>query len=291
MPTDAVMDAPANASGAAPPLVRKDVRRHSLVVRITHWVNVLALSLMLLSGLNIFNAHSALYWGKKATFATPWLSIQAEATPKGWRGVTQVGSWHFDTTGVLGASKVGGMMQPRAFPAWATLPSNTWLSLARRWHFFWAWVFAINGLIYIGSALLGGHLKRDIFPTGHDIADLPRDVIDHARFRFPTGWEATRYHVLQKLAYFSTAFLVLPLIVLTGMTMSPGLNAAFPFLLDVFGGRQSARSIHFICAMAIVAFVVVHLVMVLLTNPFNQIRAMITGKFAIKVPEGEEAAP
>jgi thiosulfate reductase cytochrome b subunit len=290
MPTDAVMDAPA-ALDAKPPLVRREVRRHSLVVRITHWVNVLALTLMLLSGLNIFNAHSALYWGSKSTFDKPWLSIQAEATPKGWRGVTAFGPWKFDTTGVLGASKVKGAMQPRAFPAWATLPSNTWLSLARRWHFFWAWVFAINGLIYIGSALLGGRLKRDLLPTGHDIRDIPRDLIDHARFKFPKGWEATRYHVLQKLAYVGTAFLVLPLIVLTGMTMSPGLNAAFPFLLDIFGGRQSARSIHFICAVLIVAFIIVHLVMVLLTNPLNQIRAMITGKFAIKVREGEEAPP
>jgi thiosulfate reductase cytochrome b subunit len=120
---------------------------------------------------------------------------------------------------------------------------------------------------------------------------LPKDVIDHILLRFPKGWDAQHYHVLQRLANFGAAFVVLPLIVLTGMTMSPGLNAAFPFLLDVFGGRQSARSIHFICAMLIVAFIVVHLAMVVLTGPINQIRAMITGNYAIRVPAGEEAAP
>ena len=94
--------------------------------------------------------------------------------------------------------------------------------------------------------------------------------------------------MLQKLAYFGTAFVVLPLIVLTGMTMSPALNAAFPFLLDVFGGRQSARSIHFICAMLAVLFIIVHLVMVVLSGPINQVRGMITGRFAIKAPAGED---
>jgi thiosulfate reductase cytochrome b subunit len=289
MPTDAVIDAPAPT--AKPPLVTRKVPRHGLIVRLTHWINVVALSFMLLSGLNIFNAHSALYWGQKATFDKPWLSIQAGGVNGIWKGDTQIGSMHFNTTGVLGASKTYGEMGPRAFPAWATFPTGTYLSLARRWHFFFAWIFAINGLIYVLTAILSRHLSRDIFPGPKQLRTLPRDIVDHILLRFPKGWEATRYHVLQRLAYFGTAFVVLPLIVLTGMTMSPGLNAAFPFLLDIFGGRQSARSIHFICAMLAVAFIVVHLVMVLLTGPFNQIRAMITGKYAIKVPAGEEAHP
>lgn len=288
MPTAATMDA---APAPPPALVRRKVPRHSLVVRLTHWINVVALSFMLVSGLNIFNAHSALYWGQKANFAHPWFSIQGGKAPTGWKGETQIGSLRIDTTGVLGASKRNGEMQPRAFPVWATLPADTWLSLARRWHFFWAWIFAVNGLIYLGTAIIGGHLKRDIFPGPKDLRTLPKDIVDHILLRFPKGWEAARYHVLQKLAYFGTGFVVLPLIVLTGMTMSPGLDAAFPFLLDVFGGRQSARSIHFICAMLIVAFVVVHLVMVVLTGPMNQIRAMITGRYAIKVAPGEEAHP
>jgi thiosulfate reductase cytochrome b subunit len=284
MPAEAVIDTP-----VAPPSERRSVPRHRLLVRITHWVNVVAISFMLLSGLNIFNAHAALYWGSISTFDRPWLSIQAFPTPQGFKGVTQIGPAKFDTTGVLGASKTDGVMEPRAFPHWATIPSGVVLSEARRWHFFWAWFFAINLTVYVVSAIVSGHLRRDIFPGAKDIADLPRDVVDHLRLRFPKGWEATRYHVLQKLAYFGTAFAVLPLIVLTGMTMSPALNAAFPFLLDVFGGRQSARSIHFICAMLVVLFVIVHLVMVLLTGPINQVRAMITGRYAIKVPAGDTA--
>ncbi|MDB5452058.1 MAG: hypothetical protein JWO33_636, partial [Caulobacteraceae bacterium] len=231
MPADAVIET--GASKADPVLVTRKVARHGLIVRITHWINVVALSFMLLSGLNIFNAHSALYWGKKSDFAHPWLSIQGGSTPAGWRGETRIGPLKLDTTGVLGASKVDGVMQPRAFPAWATLPSGTWLSLDRRDHFFWSWIFAINGLIYLVSALIGGHLKRDVFPGPRDLRDLPRDLVDHIRFRFPTGWEATRYHVMQKLAYFGTAVVVLPLMVLTGLTMSPAMNAAFPFLLDL----------------------------------------------------------
>jgi thiosulfate reductase cytochrome b subunit len=287
MPSDAVIDT--DAAPAQPKLVTRKVSRHSLTVRITHWINVVAVSFMLLSGLNIFNAHSALYWGQKADFARPWLSIQAGGTNGVWKGDTQIGAWHFDTTGVLGASKTDGVMGPRAFPAWATFPKTTFLALARRWHFFWAWIFAINGAIYVASALIGGHFRRDILPGPKALATLPKDIVDHIRLRFPKGWEATRYHVLQQIAYLGTAFVVLPLLVLTGMTMSPGLDAAFPFLLDVFGGRQSARSIHFICAMLVVLFVLVHLVMVLLTGPFNQVRAMVTGKYAIKVPQGEAA--
>lgn len=283
MPAEAVIDAL-----AAPQLERRSVKRHGLIVRVTHWINVVAITFMLLSGLNIFNAHPALYWGSISSFDRPWLSIQPEATLKGWRGHTQIGPLKFDTTGVLGASKTDGAMIPRAFPHWATIPSDVVLSEARRWHFFWAWIFAINGAIYALSSIVGGHFRRDIFPGRKDIADLPRDFVDHLRLRFPRGWEATRYHVLQKLAYFGAAFVVLPLIVLTGITMSPALNAAFPFLLDLFGGRQSARSIHFIGVTLVVLFVIVHLVMVLLSGPLNQVRAMITGRYAIKVPVGEK---
>ena len=97
-------------------LVTRKVARHALVVRITHWINVVAISFMLLSGLNIFNAHSALYWGKKADFAHPWLSIQGGATPKGVKGTTQIGPLTLDTTGVLGTSKDHGVMQRQGVP-------------------------------------------------------------------------------------------------------------------------------------------------------------------------------
>ena len=107
-------------------------------------------------------------------------------------------------------------------------------------------------------------------------------MVDHAKLHFPKGEAARRYNVLQKLTYMGVAFVLLPLMVLTGLTMSPGLDSAFHVLLDVFGGRPSARSIHFICASLLVAFVVVHVVMVLVSGVWNNLRSMITGKYAIE---------
>ena len=264
------------------------VPRHSLTVRLTHWINVVSLTLMLLSGLNIFNAHPSLYWGAKSAFANPWLDLSGAQVGGHWQGTTTVAGARFDTTGVLGASKVGGGYQARAFPAWATLPSQTYLSIARRWHFFFAWVFGINGFIYLASGLVGGHLKRDLAPTWAQLkpSHILHEIIDHARLRFAKGEEARRYNVLQKGAYLAVALVLLPLMVLSGMTMSPGLDAAFPWLLDLFGGRQSARSIHFITASLVVAFIIVHLIMVVISGLWNNLRSMITGRYAIDIEEG-----
>lgn len=279
MTSEAIPLSTAPQAKAQPP--RLSVPRHRLIVRVTHWINVLALSLMLLTGLNIFNAHPALYWGLYSTFDHPWLSLTAQNTAHGLQGVTQVGPYRLDTTGVLGASNEMGQLAPRAFPAWATLPHGTYLSDARAWHFFWAWIFATNLAVYIVSGLINRHLARDVIPHWKDFRNLGADVVDHLRLRFHKGWAALRYGPLQRIAYAVTALIILPLIVLTGMTMSPGLDARFPFLLDLFGGRQSARSIHFICAMLAVGFVIIHLIMVVLTGPLNQVRGMITGRFKI----------
>ena len=269
------------------PLARKRpakvlVARHSLAVRITHWINVLSLVLLLFSGLQIFNAHPALYWGQASDFSNPWLSMRGGDGV----GMTYVAGREFDTSGLFGFS--GG--RERGFPGWLTLPSDQNLALGRNWHLFFAWVFGVNGLIYILTGFLSRHFLRDLAPTGADARGFFRDALHHLTFHTQTGQAATRYIGAQKLLYLGMIFLVLPLIILTGMTMSPGLNAAFPFLLDLFGGRQSARSIHFICATLIVLFVVIHVLMVLLTGPINQLRGMITGKYAI-VPDERESAP
>jgi len=263
------------------------VRRHSGVTRITHWLNVLALSLLLMSGLQIFNAHAALYWGQKAAFDRPWLEIGAQQHGDKLVGVTNLGALHLTTTGVLGVS---GRQQPRAFPAWATVPSWRDLAAGRRWHFFFAWLFVVNGAVYLLTSLLGGHLARDLWPRRAELSPrhLWHEVVTHARLQFPKGEAARRYNVLQKLAYLAVALVLLPLMVGTGLTMSPGIDAAWPWLLDLFGGRQSARSIHFICASLIVMFVIVHLAMVLASGLFNNLRSMITGRYAIET-EGEAA--
>jgi len=262
------------------------VSRHSRIVRITHWVNAIALFFLLLSGLQIFNAHPALYWGQRSDFAHPWLLTGAYEAGGQLHGVTRIGDAAFDTTGFLGASKERGIVVARGFPAWLTIPAQRYLALGRRWHFFFAWLFAINGAILMASALISGHLRRDLVPTGDQLrpTHVIAEVWHHLRLRFPKGEEARRYNVLQKSAYLGVVALLLPLMVLTGMTMSPSLDAMFPGLVDLFGGRQSARSIHFITASLIVLFFAVHMAMVVLSGTWNNIRSMITGRYAIEVP-------
>lgn len=271
------------------PAARKTlVRRHGLLVRVSHWVNALTLLLLLMSGLQIFNAHPSLYWGEASRFSRPWAATRAVELRGEPAGVTKVGPFVFETTGVLGWSG-----QPRGFPAWATLPSHRSLADGRRWHFFLAWVFVANGLAYLVHGVLSGHLRRDLVPRREALA--PRAVLhviaEHARLRFPRGEAARRYNVLQQGAYLTVIFGLLPLMLATGLTMSPGMNAAWPWLLDLFGGRQSARTIHFLSASGIVAFVVVHLTMVLVSGPWNQIRGMVTGRFAIETEGPPPGAP
>jgi thiosulfate reductase cytochrome b subunit len=261
------------------------VYKHGGVTRVTHWVNVLALTLLLMSGLNIFGAHPALYWGEKSVFAHPWMSITAEDRGGATIGVTQIGAAKFDTTGLLGYSGKSGMRQPVAFPSWATVPSFRDLADSRRWHFFFAWLFVINGLAYWLVGLINGHIRKDITPSLVDVKprNVWHEIVTHAKLQFPKGREALRYNVLQKGSYLAVVLILLPLMVATGLTMSPGFDAAAPWLLDLFGGRQSARTIHFLSASAIVLFILVHLVMVVLSGTWNNIRSMITGRYAIEV--------
>jgi thiosulfate reductase cytochrome b subunit len=264
------------------------IYRHSIVVRTTHWVNLACLTVLLMSGLQIFNAHPALYWGERSDFRHPWLSIsstQAESGPV--QGVTSVGGTSFNTTGILGVSgDSDGEPAERAFPRWSTLPSEQDLARGRRWHFFFAWVFVANGLIYLAFSLFNHHLYRDLLPRLRELAKIPHEIVQHALLRFPKGDEARHYNVLQKLSYLAVIVVLLPLVVLAGMTMSPGLDAAFPQLLWLFGGRQSARSIHFLAATGIVVFVIVHVIMVLVSGVWNNVRSMITGRYRIGMSGG-----
>jgi thiosulfate reductase cytochrome b subunit len=255
--------------------------RHRAPVRLTHWINALCILFLVGSGLNIFNAHPRLYWGLYGADANqPFFSIGAFDTPEGTRGTTQIGPWHLDTTGILGWSRVDGDFQDRGWPDWLTIPSFQDLADARHWHFLFAWLLVINGLAYLGYSLWARHIQRDIWPTRADVKAIPRSILDHLKLRHPSGEAAKRYNVLQKLAYLGVLTLI-TLMVLTGLTMSPGIDAVFPLLLDIFGGRQSARSIHFICATLIVLFVIVHLVEVVLAGPINEIRSMLTGHYRI----------
>jgi thiosulfate reductase cytochrome b subunit len=261
---------------------REVIYRHSGAVRVTHWINALVLLVLLMSGLQIFNPHPALYLGEKSDFDKPILAMRSMMHDKQIYGVTTVFGWDFDTTGVFGLSgdaKTG--YQERGFPWWATLPGHRNLSMGRRWHFFFAWLFLLNGLAYLLWGLGSGHLRRDLTPSGRELRHIGASISEHLRLRFPKGDEAKRYNVLQKLAYLVVALILLPLMLVSGLAMSPGMDAAFPFLLDMFGGRQSARTVHFISASFIVIFVVVHLVMVLISGVWNNLRSMITGRYVI----------
>lgn len=268
--------------------------RHRLPVRIMHWINVACLFILLMSGLQIFNAHPALYLGNISTFDKPALSLTAKAGADGkLRGQTQVGSLRFDTTGVLGVSKnMAGEDSRRGFPMWATIPGPRNLAEGRRWHFFFAWVFVINGLAYLLWSWRARHLRDDLAPTRSDWRGIGQSIRDHLRFRHPTGVEAMRYNVLQKLAYLAVIFILLPGVVLMGLAMSPQLDSVLGWMVDLVGGRQSARTWHFIIAVALVAFVAVHVFMVLVSGPVNQIRSMITGRYRIPEqpapPEGDD---
>ncbi len=257
------------------------VRRHRASTRIWHWINALTLLVLLMSGLMIFNAHPRLYWGQFGADPDPaWLEIGAQ----GGEGFLRVGGVTLGTTGVLGSWRdADGRVQNRAFPGWATIPSSYDLALSRRWHLTFAWLFSLGLIFYGGWSLANGHLRRDLLPKAAELrpGHVWRDVKDHATLNFPTGEAARAYNVLQKLAYLGVLGALIPVTVLTGLTMSPGLNASWPWTLDLFGGRQSARSIHFIAAALLVAFFLVHVAMVVLTGPFNNVRSMITGRFRL----------
>ena len=262
------------------------IYRHAGAVRITHWINALVLLVLLMSGLQIFNAHPALYIGSKSDFDHPILAMQPMMHDDKVYGVTTLFGWQFDTTGVFGLSgDAENGYEDRGFPWWATLPGYQDLAMGRRWHFFFAWFFLFNGLAYLLWSLGSGHLRRDLAPTAKEIKHIGASIWDHARLRFPKGEEAKRYNVLQKLSYLLVVLVLLPLMLLTGLAMSPGMDSAFPILLDLFGGRQTARTIHFISASFIVIFFLVHLMMVLISGVWNNLRSMITGRYVIEPAE------
>ncbi len=222
-----------------------DTWRHPLPVRLTHWVNAFCVLILVMSGLQILNAHPHLYWGLKSTFDDPWIST----------------------------GRIAG---------WLTLPGYQDLATGRRWHFFFAWLFVINGLIYLAWITVSGRLKRMLAPSREELVGIGHSVIEHARLHFPEGEAARRYNVIQKLTYLFVLLVLLPLMLVTGLGMSPGMNAAWPWLLDILGGRQSARTLHFLSASGIVIFALVHVLLVILSGFANNMRSMLTGWYAIR---------
>lgn len=226
------------------------MKRHALATRIWHWVNAVAIFIMIGSGAMIFNAHPRLYWGKYgANFDNAWLQL------------------------------------PR-FPGWFTIPGNYNLAMGRRWHLFFALVLAFGLLAYMIVSLVNRHFQRDLRVRAAELrpAHLVDDAKAHLAFRFHNPAHPAAYNIFQKLSYVAVIFGLLPTVILSGLALSPGMNAAWPWLLDLFGGRQSARSVHFICFALITTFTVVHLVLVILAGAWNEVRSMVTGNW--RVPQG-----
>src|SRR5262249_44431349 len=229
--------------GAAVPRTRSGrevVYRHSLTIRLSHWLNVLCIAILLMSGLAIFNAHPRLYWGPTGNEGDPaimsiYYDEQLDGPPV---GILQVGSRTFRTTGWLGVStEADGILAGRAFPHWITLPTNGYLAEGRRWHFFFAWLFVLNGLTYLVYGFIARHFQRDITPTQLDFKRIGRVILDHLTFTRARGEEAKHYNVIQKLTYIVVIFILLPMMIMTGLSMSPGVDSAAPWLPEIFGGR------------------------------------------------------
>ena len=218
--------------------------RHALSTRLWHWLNALSVIVLFMSGLNISNAHPHLYWGQ----------------------------WGFDPK--------DSWMAVAHFPGWATIPGYYSLASARDWHVLFAWVFALSLLLFMLAALLNGHFRRDIVTGWKDWrpGSVWADVRSHLRGHFDAV--GAKYNFLQKAAYGFVLFILLPLMLLTGLAISPGMDAAWPFLLDVFGGLQSARSVHFVVAWSLFAFLLLHLVLLLLHRPLRNTADMISGGHA-----------
>lgn len=217
------------------------MKKHRLATRIWHWVNLLAVAILFMSGLNISNAHPRLYWG----------------------------SWGFESS--------EAWFHVMRFPGWATIPGYYSLAAARQWHLLFAWIFALGLLLFMLASLINRHFKRDIVTARKEWRwnAIREDIVAHLKFDFDHG--EGKYNFLQKLAYGVVLFILLPLMIFSGIAISPGLEPTSDPLLFLFGGHQSARSIHFITAWAIFSFFVLHLVLVLLSNPLRQLRDMITG--------------
>lgn len=218
------------------------IRRHPAWTRLTHWINAIAFLTLLISGTAILLALPRLFWGETGAITGPALID-------------------------------------------LPLPVNTeQTGWGRNLHFASAWVLVLNGITYLVIGLVGGHFARVFVPARDQIAPahFATEVLDHLHLRPPRGRDALRYGLLQKLSYIAVVFGLLPVMLLTGLTMSPGITAAYPELFTVFGGRQSARTLHFMAGSALVGFLIIHVAETVIAGAGNLMRAMITGRYAVE---------
>jgi len=232
-------------------------------IRVCHWLIAAGVITLAVSGFLILMVHPRLYWGDIGNDLTPALlelPISDNHRPEGW----QVDVTFSDLTG----APVSGI---RTYDA-DIFNENGW---ARSLHFLAAWIVLAAGFLYAALGVVTGHVRRDLLPRWRDLA--PRTLWRSTAAHFRLRSAGTPYGVLQRYAYSLVAFVLLPLMVLTGLTMAPAVTAAYPLLLDVFGGHQTARTLHFFGFAALTLFLIVHVVLVIKTGFRRQLRSMILG--------------
>ncbi|HEX5426201.1 MAG TPA: cytochrome b/b6 domain-containing protein [Candidatus Acidoferrales bacterium] len=243
MPVDAMT--PTSGVTAAKP-----APRHFALVRITHWITALCFFALLLTGIEILISHPRFYWGETGNVRTKaFFQIPIPSS----RDMVQTGYKY-------------------------VLPDqNGW---SRYLHFEAAWILVLTGLLYGIFGFFSGHFRRNLSPARSDFSwrTLFAEIAGHLRFRRPGADEASSYNVLQRLTYLLVIFVLFPLIVWTGLAMSPAFTGAFPATAILLGGRQTARTIHFFVSIALVLFLIVHVAMICLAGFWSRTRAMITGR-------------
>ena len=253
--------------------------RHPWPVRLWHWLTALAFTLSLATGLLIFNIHPTLYWGNDGHAGMPSIAglTVSDPNPQAPRFDLHIGRRHWDVTRWMGVIDDEG---DDHYVLIAPYPSDFHFGGTRVWHFFAAWLLSLGWVLYALYLIGGGRFARSLWPERRDLGwrNVLHEIKQHLLLRPARGGAAARYNVLQKLSYLLVIFGLLPTLIITGLTMSNSMTAAFPELLDLFGGRQSARSLHFIAATLMVVFVAVHLLQVLIVGFFASTRSMITGR-------------
>ena len=238
---------------------------HRLWVRLTHWLISISVIVLIYSGITILMAHPRLYWGNVGNdLIQPLFEIPIGPN-------SHHGAWSPSTP--FFTSPHSPVTASRLIEPWN---ENSW---ARSLHFLTAWFFLIGLLAYLTIGIVTGHAQRNLWPRQAELGrrNLWLDVKAHARLPMPAVDPSPPYAILQKLTYALVVLVVLPLMFLTGITMSPAIAADYPILLDVFGGTQSARTIHFFTFAFVALFLLIHLAMILLTGPLRQLRGMIVG--------------
>jgi thiosulfate reductase cytochrome b subunit len=228
------------------------IYRHSYNVRICHWVNVLSCGYLLASGIMIFLQFPELYWGKVGF--------------QGYDAVFKLSDW--------------GLSWEEA----DALGNRLW---GRNYHFLFAWIFLINGLIYLTWNLWKKSFYQKMLPRREELGfnNLKTELASHLRLCAPRGEAARNYNVLQKISYLVVIFILFPFMLVSGFAQMPAFTAISPELIDLFGGRQTARTLHVVCTLLLVLFVIVHLVEICVAGAVNKIRSMITGSYALPAEE------